>query len=125
MEKRIAKVLIVEDDRAVSELLRLRLTYAHYEVIAANNGREGWKKVQTEKPDLVILDVIIPIMNGIELCGLIKKNEEFKKIPVIMLTSKKTVGDWEKGFDAGANAYLNKPYDWNELIQNVERLLKE
>jgi DNA-binding response OmpR family regulator len=124
MKKRIAKVLIVEDDRAVSELLRLRLTYAHYEVITANNGREGWEQVQKEKPDLVILDVIIPIINGIELCELIKKSEQFKKIPVIMLTSKKTVGDWEKGFEAGADAYLNKPYDWNELIKNVEKLLQ-
>ncbi|MCB4791035.1 MAG: response regulator [Elusimicrobia bacterium] len=119
----MAKLLIVEDERSVSELLRLRLTASGHKITLADNGEEGWEKVQSQKPDLVILDIGIPLLNGIDLCRLIKNSEQLKKTPIIMLTSRKTLGDWEKGLDAGADAYLNKPYNMNELIENIEKLL--
>jgi DNA-binding response OmpR family regulator len=119
----MGKILIIEDDRNLSELLSLRLKSVGYEADAAYDGKEGWKKVREEKPDLVILDILLPLVDGIVLCGLIKNDKALKKIPVIMLTSKKTVGDWDEGLNAGADIYIGKPYDWDDLISKIKSFI--
>ena len=122
-EKEIPKILLVEDDRHLRQVLEARLSSQGYSVVVAHDGKEGLSKVQSEKPNLVVLDVGLPLLNGVELCDLIKKSEKLKQIPVIMLTAGKTIGDWEKGLNAGADAYMNKPYNWDKLISTIKELI--
>ncbi|MBI4655269.1 MAG: response regulator [Elusimicrobia bacterium] len=117
------KILIIEDEGLIAEVLSIRLQNAGYQTVTAFDGQEGWKKVNSEKPDLIILDIGLPIMDGNTLCGLIKSGKKTQKIPVIMLTGKKLVGDMEDSFRAGAEVYINKPYDWERLFDHIKKLL--
>lgn len=107
----------------IAKVLSIRLENAGYRVSVAYDGEEGLEKVRKEKPDLVILDIGLPRIDGNTLCELIKHEEATRKIPVIMLTGKKLVGDMEKAFAAGADIYVNKPYDWTRLQANLEKLI--
>jgi DNA-binding response OmpR family regulator len=117
------KILVVEDDQSTADILELRLCAAGYDPVIARDGKYGWHFAKSEKPDLVIMDVGLPMIDGFSLCDMIKKDKDLKDTPVIMLTAKNTVGDWEDGFSAGADAYLNKPYVWDRLLLKIKELL--
>lgn len=121
---RKAKILVVEDDSRVVIFLEDQLENLGHRVIIARNGMEALEKIQDDKPDLIVLDVMMPEMDGYEVSRRLKLSPETKNIPIIMLTAKGQLQDKIKGFDRGADDYLPKPYDKSELDARVTALLK-
>lgn len=119
------KILIVEDEVMIVKVLTLRLEGLGYKIAAAYDGEEGLEMAKKEKPDLMILDVGLPKIDGNTLCELIKLDPATKHIRVIVLTGKRLVGDMEKSFSAGADVYVNKPYEWPRLMAHIHELLGE
>ncbi|OIO05062.1 MAG: hypothetical protein AUJ51_00660 [Elusimicrobia bacterium CG1_02_56_21] len=117
------KVLIVEDEELIAKVLSIRLESLGYKVVYALDGEAGLDSVKKEKPDLVILDIGLPRLDGNTLCELIKTGESTKGIKVIMLTGKRLVGDMENSFSAGADFYVNKPYEWPRLLAHIKQLI--
>lgn len=120
-----AKILIVDDNPNVLRLLNISLSKAEagYEIIEAENGEQAYEVANREKPDLIISDIMMPQMDGIELCWMIRENSEIPLVPFIFLTSFEDPETEIRGFRAGADEYLNKPIDRKELLQRVEELL--
>jgi DNA-binding response OmpR family regulator len=116
------KILIVEDDVRIAELIRRGLEEQDYEVTIANDGQAGKVLVHTLSFELVILDILLPKISGLDLCKEIRKSKP--SIPIIMLTALGTTDDKVDGFDAGADDYLVKPFDLRELHVRVKALLK-
>ena len=117
------KILIVEDEDLIAKVLAIRLEALGYKVSIAADGMEGLDAVKAQKPDLVILDIGLPRIDGNTLCELIKTTEATKAVKVIMLTGKKLVGDMENSFKAGADTYVNNPYAWARLQGHIEKLV--
>ncbi len=122
MQKR-DKVLIVDDEQAIVELMGLYLK-SDYEVINAYNGREALERVKTDKPDIVLLDVMMPDMNGYEVCRILKTSVETQFLPVIMVTALSGKDDRIKGIEVGADEFLGKPVNRLELVTRVKSLLR-
>jgi DNA-binding response OmpR family regulator len=118
------KILIVEDEANLVRLLKTRLEVFGYQVLSAEDGAKAFEKAKAEKPDLILLDVLIPIFNGYEVCKMLKEEASTKGIPVIMVTAKTTMGDVDEGFRAGADDYVTKPYEWNQLQAKIKKLIK-
>ncbi len=118
------KILIVEDERDIADSLKARLELDQYLVVVAEDGKAGVEKARSEKPDMIILDVMLPLVDGYEACKLIKKDARTKDIPVLILTALPHVEDAEKAFSSGANDFLNKPYTNERLLQKVVKLLR-
>jgi DNA-binding response OmpR family regulator/CHAT domain-containing protein len=118
------KILVVEDDPKVVVFVVDQLEHLGYRVAVARDGLQGLAQVREEKPDLVVLDVMMPEMNGYEVCHRLKSSPETKRIPILMLTAKGQLQDKVKGFDKGADDYLPKPYDKAEFEVRVKALLK-
>ena len=114
-------VLVVEDSATTRKVIAITLTRKGYKVIEAGDGLEALSKISEERPDLIMLDVILPKMDGYKILSIIKGNEEFKDIPVIMLTSRDGFIDKMKGRVAGSSAYLTKPFDPEKMIQEIEK----
>ena len=117
------KVLAVDDQPQIVRLIQVNLKKADFEVVTAFDGEEALVKIQEERPDLVILDVIMPKRDGFEVLREIKRNPETRHIPVIMLTVKAQDSDIFEGLKEGAELYLPKPFHANELITLVRRVL--
>lgn len=117
------RILIIDDETDIVEILRARLEAEGYEVSCASDGHEALGKIPAEKPDLILLDVMMPKLNGYQLCRELKKREETKGIPVIMLTARTQESDKFWGRDCGADAYLTKPYKPEELLDKIRSLL--
>jgi DNA-binding response OmpR family regulator len=118
-----SKILVVEDSEIQAEMLRRELVNKGYSVIIAKNGQEGLEMAKKEKPSLIIADILMPIMNGYNMCKEIKKIEELKNIPVILLTQLTESEDIITGLESGAENYITKPYSEDYLIAKVEALL--
>jgi two-component system, cell cycle response regulator len=118
------KILIVEDEPDIAESLQARLALENYVVVIAKNGQEGVEQARSEKPDLILLDVMMPILNGYDVCNLLKSDKRTAHIPILVLTALPHVEDAEKAFSAGAADFLNKPYTNERLIQKVQKLLQ-
>ncbi len=124
------KILLVDDDKDFVEATRLVLESKPYEVVVAYDGDEGLAKARKEKPDLIILDIIMPVKDGFSAAEQLKKDPELKKIPVIMLTSfSEKVGETSlsvsQGLALDTEDYMDKPVAPQELLRRVERLLKK
>ncbi len=119
------KILIVDDDPDSLKLIELMLRRRGYDVISAQSGDEALGKAETDKPDLVILDVMMPGMDGHEVCRKLRANSQTAHLPVLMFTAKSLVGDKVAGFQAGADDYLTKPIHPAELVSHVETLLEQ
>lgn len=117
------KILIVEDEPLISKVLTIRLEALGYKVCAALDGEEGLDMVKKEKPDLVMLDIGLPKLDGTTLCELIKVSEATRHIKVIMLTGHRQMDEMEDSFKAGADVYMNKPYEWARLQEHIKKLL--
>ena len=117
------RVLLVDDDKQILNSLRVYLELENYEVFTASNGQEALEKVTGNKPEILVLDIMMPEMDGFEVLETIKKNEELSSIPVIMLTAKGQPVDVLKGYKMGASSYMTKPFNLNELVENIELIL--
>jgi DNA-binding response OmpR family regulator len=119
MEQRT--ILVVDDDNGLRELIRINLEYEGYGVIEASNGVLCVLAVREQRPDMVILDVMMPEMDGVEACG---KVREFSQVPILMLTAKVQSDDVITGLDRGADDYLLKPFNMDELSARIRALLR-
>lgn len=119
------KILIVEDEDQMVDLLTIRLEANGYEVITAGDGSAGLEKAQKEKPDLMILDLMLPKMDGYKVCGLLKRDARYAKIPIIMFTAKAQEEDRDLGREVGVDAYLTKPFEPEVLLAKIEELLRK
>lgn len=117
-----AKILVVDDDEKITSLLRRSLTFEGYDVLTAHDGRAGLQAMLETEPDLVVLDVMMPNLDGWEVCERIRKSGS--KVPILMLTAKDEVKDRVKGLDLGADDYLVKPFALEELLARVRALLR-
>jgi len=119
------KILIVDDEPDFVQLLSIRLKSSGYDVISASDGENGLKKAQEEKPDLVILDVLMPKINGFELCKRFKENESTKDVPLIMLTALAQEHDLSKGLQEGVDCFITKPFNAVDLLQEIETAMQD
>ncbi len=124
-EKGTKRILVVDDEKSIVKLVKMYLEHHRYEIITANDGQEGLEKVKTGKPDLIVLDLMLPKMNGYKVCGLLKKDTRYAKIPVVMFTAKAQEKDVKLGQEVGADAYITKPYESEILLAKIKELLKE
>ncbi|MDO9485292.1 MAG: response regulator [Actinomycetota bacterium] len=120
----MANVLVVDDDEDIRDIVALRLGVVGHTVRQASNGDECLEAIESERPDIILLDIQMPRMNGIDVCRNIKANPEFSLIPVLLLTARGQESDVSKGFDAGADDYIVKPFSLQELQSRVERFLR-
>jgi CheY-like chemotaxis protein len=118
------RILVVEDDPHVVIFVTDTLEYMGFEVLVARNGIEGLEKAKKEKPNLVILDVMMPEMDGYEVCRRLKADTKTSRLPILMLTAKGQIQDKVRGLDIGADDYLAKPYDKDEFESRVKALLR-
>ncbi|MDO9508877.1 MAG: response regulator transcription factor [Thermovirgaceae bacterium] len=118
------RILVVEDEKTIAELIAEALKRRGYRVEAVHDGDGGLYAVETTLPDLVILDVMLPGMDGWEVCRRIRENPATKGIPVLMLTARRDERDLLAGFDVGADDYMKKPFSVNELAARVKSLLR-
>ncbi len=118
----MSKILIVEDERKIARFLELELLHEGYEVDTAGDGRTGLEKALTWKPDLLILDLMLPELSGIEVCRRLRHESD---VPIIMLTAKDDVSDKVMGLDMGADDYMTKPFAIEELLARIRVGLKK
>lgn len=119
-----AKVLIIEDEEHISELVKYNLESAGYQVAAAYDGEEGLKLVSEFKPDLVILDLMLPKLDGISVCNKLRNQKETEEISIIMLTAKSSETDKIIGLEIGADDYITKPFSVRELQARIKTVLR-
>ena len=117
-------IYIVEDDKNISEIESYALKNSGYQVDSFENAKTFWSRCQERKPDLVLLDVMLPDSDGIEVLKKIRRNPDLKRVPVIMVTAKSSEIDKVKGLDNGADDYITKPFGIMELISRVKALLR-
>lgn len=120
-EKR--RILLVDDEPSVVKIVGKRLEVEGFDVLIAMDGQEGLMKAQSERPDLIILDLMLPKLNGYELCSKLKQDARYQKIPVIMFTAKAKEQDEQLGMECGANAFVRKPFRAQELLEHIRTLM--
>lgn len=118
------KILVVDDDKAARKSIRSILEQEGYLVLEAEDGASGLQQVKTENPDLVLLDIVMPRVDGIKVCKSIKSNPDYKKIPILMTTSMGSKEDIIRGLKSGADDYIVKPYDKSELLARIKTFLR-
>ncbi|MFC1571392.1 response regulator transcription factor [Candidatus Margulisiibacteriota bacterium] len=120
------KILVIEDNKSQVETIKDNLELNGYSVIIAGDGDEGYEKYQAEKPDLIILDVMLPKLDGYSVARRIRSQEvSLAHVPIIMLTGRTSQIDGENGFSAGADVYLKKPFDPGRLVKLIKKCLEE
>ncbi len=117
------KIMAVDDERHIVRLIQVNLERAGFQVITAFDGPDALKKVESEKPSLIVLDVMMPKMDGFEVLKRLQANPETREIPIIMLTAKAQDADVFRGWASGVSAYLTKPFNPLELVTFVRRIL--
>lgn len=117
------RILICDDDPVILRLLQVNLELEGYDVLLAHHGEDAIEVATAEHPDLVILDIMMPKLDGYQTCERLKANDETKEIPVVFLSAKAQQTDIERGKEFGVADYLTKPFDPNDLIDVVERLI--
>ncbi|MCB8933441.1 MAG: response regulator [Fimbriimonadaceae bacterium] len=116
------KVLVCDDERHIVRLIQVNLERQGYQVVTAFDGKEGLEKIRSEKPNLVVLDVMMPYMDGFEVLKTLRRDPETESLPVIMLTAKAQDKDVFEGYHYGADMYLTKPFNPMELVTFVKRI---
>jgi DNA-binding response OmpR family regulator len=119
------RILIVDDEEDILSVLKFRLEANNYEALTASDGQEGLNKARTEKPDLIILDLMLPKLDGYKVCRMLKFDESYKAIPVIMFTARVQQKDEELGKEMGADAYVTKPFEPEILLEKIRQLLNK
>lgn len=118
------RILIVEDERSLTEVLSYNLRREGYDPLVAHDGQEGLRKAQTVLPDLIILDLMLPVLDGLEVCRQLRSGQHTKNIPILMLTAKSEETDQVVGFTTGADDYVTKPFSVKVLLQRLKALLR-
>jgi two-component system phosphate regulon response regulator PhoB len=118
------RILIIEDERALTDVLSYNLQREGYEPIVANDGQEGLRKAQTLLPDAVLLDLMLPVRNGLEVCRELRSGDRTRTLPIIMLTAKAEETDQVVGFSLGADDYVTKPFSVKVLMERIKALLR-
>ena len=116
------RVLVIEDERALTDVLSYNLKREGYEPIVAHDGQEGLRKAQTLLPDLIILDLMLPILDGLQVCRELRAGERTREVPILMLTAKAEETDQVVGFSLGADDYVTKPFSVKVLMQRLRAL---
>ncbi len=124
MGPRKKRILVCDDDPVILRLLQVNLELEGFDVLSANNGSEAVEVAIAEDPDLVILDIMMPKMDGYEACEKIKENDRTKDTPIIFLSAKAQLADIERGTASGVSEYLTKPFDPSELVALINRLAR-
>jgi len=119
------KILVVDDEQDIVGAIAIRLKSSGFEVITAGDGMEGLQKARIENPDLILLDVMLPKLDGYKVCRMLKFDEKYKHIPIIMVTGKFSDEDKRKGLAVGADHYVLKPFDHKELLATIESVLSK
>ncbi|MBV6457268.1 MAG: Alkaline phosphatase synthesis transcriptional regulatory protein PhoP [Fimbriimonadaceae bacterium] len=122
MSNKPLKILVCDDERHIVRLIQVNLERQGYTVVTAYDGKEGLEKIRAEKPNLVVLDVMMPYMDGFEVLKTLRREPEFEALPVIMLTAKAQDKDVFEGYHYGADMYLTKPFNPMELVTFVKRI---
>lgn len=117
-------ILIIDDEEDIRALVRIRLEMSGYNVIEAGTGQQGIKIAREKRPDLILLDIMMPTVNGYQVCWYIKTVEKIH-VPIIMLTALSEPRDVKQAEELGADDYIMKPYHSSELLEKIKRLLKE
>lgn len=118
------KILIVDDEPDIVETLKFLMESEGFESITALDGEEALKKAKEENPDIMILDVMLPKINGYKVCRLLKFDSKYKHIPILMVTARSQQEDKVIGEETGADEYITKPFDINELLQKIHFYLR-
>src|SRR5579864_5138879 len=119
-----SKILIIEDEVSLVEVLTYNLQREGYEVVVASEGKEGLRKGQTHLPDLIILDLMLPGLGGLDICRELRASPKTARIPILMLTAKAEETDQVIGFALGADDYVTKPFSVKVLLQRIKVLLR-
>ena len=119
------KILLVDDSETVLQMEQMILAKSSYELILARNGEEGVAKALTTQPDLILMDVVMPKMNGFEAVKQLRENAQTRSVPIVMVTSKAEAESMETGYQTGCSDYIIKPIDRLELVTKVKNLLGE
>jgi two-component system alkaline phosphatase synthesis response regulator PhoP len=117
------KILVVEDEAELTGAIQIRLEQAGYEVLIAYDGQEALEKARAENPDLIVLDLMLPKIDGYKVCRLLKFDGKYKKIPVVMLTARAQEKDENLGYEVGADAFITKPFKYQVLLAKIAELL--
>jgi two-component system alkaline phosphatase synthesis response regulator PhoP len=118
------RVLVVDDEPDLVRVLEFGLRASGYTVESASDGQEGLKKAREIKPDVILLDLMLPKLDGYKVCRLLKFDDRFKHIPIIILSARTQEGDQTLALEMGANRFVTKPYDFAEILGYIETLLK-
>lgn len=118
------RVLIIDDERSLTDVLSYNLQREGYESVVAHDGQEGLRKAQTLLPDLILLDLMLPVLNGLEVCRELRSGERTRRLPILMLTAKAEESDQLIGFSLGADDYVTKPFSVKVVMQRVKALLR-
>lgn len=121
----LKRTLIVDDEEGIVKVVKMYLEHHGYEVITAGDGQEGLDRAKADKPDIIILDLMLPRMDGYKVCGLLKRDARYAKIPVILFTAKAQEKDVKLGEEVGADAYITKPFEPEVLLSKIKELIGE
>jgi DNA-binding response OmpR family regulator len=119
------RILVVDDENDLVETLSLRLEANGYEVLKAYDGQEGFEKAKKQKPDLIILDLMLPKIDGYKVCRMLKFDQKYRHIPVLLFTARAQDSDKKLGEEVGADAYITKPFEPPALLEKIKELLEE
>jgi len=119
------KILVVDDEPHIVKLVEMRLKASGYDVISSHDGRQCLDMVRSEKPDLIILDLMLPSLNGYEVCHALRSDPVHKNIPIVMLSAKGKFNDMKTGLEKGVDAYVAKPFKTETLLGILKGLLGE
>jgi DNA-binding response OmpR family regulator len=117
------RILMIDDEQDILLPLKYRLESSGYNISTATTGVEGLEKARKELPDLIVLDLMLPGLDGYQICGMLKHDRLYMKIPILILTARAQPKDYELGMKVGADAYITKPFDLQELLLKIESLL--
>ena len=117
------RVLLVDGEPSIVKMVGKSLEVEGFDVLIAMDGQEGLTKAQSEQPDLIILDLMLPKLNGYEVCTMLKQDTRYQKIPIVLFTAKAQDKDEKLGMECGANAYVRKPFRAQELLEKIRGLL--
>jgi DNA-binding response OmpR family regulator len=119
------KILVVDDEVDLVETVRFSLEMEGFQVLVSYNGEDALNQARKENPDLILLDIMLPKLDGYKVCRLLKFDERYKHIPILMLTAKTQAKDKQTGMETGADEYITKPFDIDQLMEKVKAYLNK
>ena len=119
----LKKILIIEDEVELVEMLKVRLEANGYDIISAYDGQTGLDRAKKEKPDLILLDLMLPKIDGYQICGTLKKDKEYSRIPIIIFSARAQEHEIKLGKELGADDYITKPFEPSVLLAKIKELI--